>query len=62
MSDLKPFQRQRDGREALLTLEFHNMGTLKLNSIVLEAESKVLNFKWNGKKQPLHACLSHFFA
>ena len=49
MSDLKPFQKIRDGRGALAALELHNMGNSKWDSILLEAESKVLTFKWNGK-------------
>ena len=49
VSDLKPFQRQRDGRVALAALELHNMGNSKSDSIVSEAESKVLVFKWNGE-------------
>ena len=49
MSDLKPFQKRRDGRGALAALELHNMGNLKCDPIVSEAESKVLAFKWNGK-------------
>ena len=50
ISDLKPFQNIWDGRGALAALEFHNMGNSKLDSIVSEAESKVLNFKWNGEE------------
>ena len=49
MSDLKPFQKRRDGRGALAALELHNMGNSKWDSIVLESESKVLTFKWDGK-------------
>ena len=49
MSDLKPFQRQKDGRGALAALKWHNMGNSKWDSILSEAESKVLAFKWNGK-------------
>ena len=49
MSDLKTFQRQRDGRGALEALELHNMGNSKWDPIVSEAESKVLTFKCNGK-------------
>ena len=37
MSDMKPFQRRRDVREALAALELHNMGNPKWDSIVLEA-------------------------
>ena len=49
MSDLKPFQRTRDGRGALLALELHNMGTSKYDTIVSKAENTVLNTKWNGR-------------
>ena len=49
MSDLKPFHKRRDLRGALAALEMHNMGNSKWDSIVLEAESKVLTFKWNVK-------------
>ena len=49
MSDLKPFQKLRDGRGSLAASEWHNMGNSKWDSIVLEAESKFLTFKWNGK-------------
>ena len=49
MSDLKPFQKRRNGRGALAALELHNMGNSKWDSILLEAESKFLTFKWNGK-------------
>ena len=49
MSDLKPFQKRRDGRGALAALELRNMGNLKWYSIVPEAESKVLTLKWNGE-------------
>ena len=49
MSDLKPFQKRRDGRGSLAALELHLMGNSKWDSIVSEAESKVLTFKWNGK-------------
>ena len=49
MSDLEPFQKRRDGRRALAALELHNMGNSKWDSIVSEAESKVLTFKLNGK-------------
>ena len=45
MSDLKPFQKRRDGRGALAALELHNMGNFKWDSIVSESESKVLTFK-----------------
>ena len=48
MSDLKPFQKRRDGRGPLEALELHNMGNSKWDSIVSEAESKVPTFKWNG--------------
>ena len=34
MSDLKPFQKIRDGRGALAALELHNMGNSKWDSIV----------------------------
>ena len=51
MPDLKPFQKRRDGRGALATLELHSMGNSKWDSIVPEAESKVINFKWNGKNR-----------
>ena len=37
MSDLKSFQKRRDGRGALALLELHNMGNLKWDSIVSEA-------------------------
>ena len=49
MSDLKPLQKRRDGRGSLAALELHNMGNSKWDSIVSEAESKVLTLKWNGK-------------
>ena len=49
MSDLKPFQKRRDGRGSLEALELHNTGNYKWDSIVSESESKVLTFKWNGK-------------
>ena len=49
MSDLKPFQKRRDGRGALAVLELHNMGNSKWDSIVSESESKVLTLKWNEK-------------
>ena len=49
MLDLKPFKKRRDGRGALAALDLHNMGNSKWDSIVSEAESKVLTFKWNGK-------------
>ena len=45
MSDLKPFKKRRDGRRSLAALELHNMGNSKWDSIVSEAESKVLTFK-----------------
>ena len=48
MSDLKPFQKIRDGRVSLASLELHNKGDSKWDSIGLESESKVLTFKWNG--------------
>ena len=48
MSNLKPFQKRRDKREALAALELHNMGHSKWDSIVSDSESKVLIFKWNG--------------
>ena len=35
MSDLKPFQKRRDGRGALTELGLHNMGNSKRDSIVL---------------------------
>ena len=50
MSDLKPFQKRRYVRGALATLELHNLGNSKWDSIVSEAEYKVFNFKWNEKK------------
>ena len=53
MSDLNPFHKRRGGRGALSALELHNMGNSKWDSIVSEAESKILTFKWNGK-YPLH--------
>ena len=49
MSDLKSFQKRRDGRGALAALDLHNMGNSKWDSIVSEAESKVLALKLNGK-------------
>ena len=49
MSDLEPFQNRLDARGSLVALELHNMGNSKWDSIVSEAESKVLTFKWNGK-------------
>ena len=49
MSDLKPFQKRRDGRGVLAALESHNMVNSKRDSIFSEAESKILTFKWNGK-------------
>ena len=49
MSDLKPFQKRRDDRGALAALELHNMGNSKWDSIVSEAESKFITFKWNVK-------------
>ena len=49
MSDLKPFQKRRDGRVSLAALELHNMGNSKWESIVLESEYTVITFKWNGK-------------
>ena len=51
MSDLKPFQKRRDGSGVLAALEQHNMGNSKWDSIVSEAESKVLTFKWNGNNR-----------
>ena len=48
MSDLKPFQKRRNGRVSLAALELHNMGNSKWGSIVSESEYKVLTFKWNG--------------
>ena len=51
MSDLKPFHKRRDGRKALAALGLHNMGNSKWDSIVSEAESKVLTFKWNGNNR-----------
>ena len=48
MSDLKPFNKIRDGRGALAALELHHMGNSKWESIVSESESKVLTLKWNG--------------
>ena len=49
VSDLKPFQKRRDGRGVLAALELHNMDHSKWDLIVSEAESKVLTFKLNGK-------------
>ena len=49
ISDLKPFQNRRYSRGALAALELHNMGNSKWDSILSEAESKFLTFKWNGK-------------
>ena len=49
MSDLKPYQKTRDGRGALLALELHNMGNSKYDSLVQKAETTVLNIKWNGR-------------
>ena len=60
MSDLKPFQRRRDGRVSLAALELHNMGNSKWDSIVSEAEFKVLNFKWNGKNNQY--MLAHYIS
>ena len=49
MSDLKLFQRTRNGRGALLTLELHNMVISKYDTIVTRAKNIVLNTKWNGR-------------
>ena len=49
MSDLKPFQKTRDGRGALLALELHNMGNSKYDTLVQKAEATVLNVRWNGR-------------
>ena len=49
MSDLKPFHKRRYVSVVLASLELHNMGNSKWDSIVLGSESKVLTSKWNGK-------------
>ena len=48
MSSLKPFQRTRDGRGALLALEVQNLGNSKWDNVIKKAEQMVLNFPWNG--------------
>ena len=48
MSDMKTFQKRRNGRIALAALKLNNMGNSKWDSIVSESESKVITFKWNG--------------
>ena len=49
MTSLKPFQRLRDGRGALLALEVQNLGNSKWDTVIRKAEQTVLNFPWNGK-------------
>jgi len=49
LTSLKPFQRARDGRGALLALETQNLGDSKWDMIIKRAEQTVLNFPWNGK-------------
>ena len=49
MSDLKPYQKTRNGRGALEALELHNMGNSKYDTLVQKAEATVLNIKWNGR-------------
>ena len=49
LTSLKPFQRARDGRGALLALESQNLGDSKWDMIIKRAEQTVLNFPWNGK-------------
>ena len=49
MTSLKPFQRLRDGRGALLALEVQNLGSSKWDGVIRKEEQTVLNFLWNGK-------------
>ena len=49
LTSLKPFQKARDGRGALLALENQNLGNSKWDMIIKRAEQTVLNFPWNGK-------------
>ena len=49
LTSLKPFQRARDGRGALLALETQNLGDSKWDMLIKRAEQTVLNFNWNGK-------------
>jgi len=45
---LKPFQRTRNGRGALLVLETHNTGNLKWDEVIRQAKQAVLNTPWDG--------------
>ena len=49
LTSLKPFQKARDGRSALLALETQNLGDSKWDMLIKRAEQTVLNFPWNGK-------------
>lgn len=49
LTSLKPFQKARDGRGALLALESQNLGDSKWDMLIKAAEQTVLNFPWNGK-------------
>ena len=49
MSSIKQWVRTRDGRQALLSLEGHNMGKDKWKSEVMRAETAVLRTTFNGK-------------
>ena len=49
LTSLKPFQKARDGRGALLALETQNLGDSKWDMLIKKAEQTVLNFPWNGK-------------
>ena len=49
MSSIKPMQRRRDGRAAFQALNLHNMGNLKWDKVVEQAEMLVNRRIWDGK-------------
>ena len=49
LTSLKPFQRARDGRGALLALETQNLGNSKWDMLIKRAEQTVSNFLGTGK-------------
>ena len=51
MSSIKTAIDRRDGREALLALERHNMGNGKWDEVIKKAEKNVLVVKWKGNNQ-----------
>jgi len=49
MSSIKPMQRRHDGRAAFQALNLHNMGNLKWDKVVEQAEMRVNRRIWDGK-------------